>query len=84
MLILLNRTKERKAQPNIKKGDLVLIEDKIRIRASWPLEFVIKIFPGKENIVRVANIRSINGAYSRPREKSLYGSGMTIYLEISF
>ncbi|GFT75237.1 DUF5641 domain-containing protein [Nephila pilipes] len=38
-------------------GDVVLVED----RNNWPLAKIIEIFPGRDNVVRLARVKTDNG-----------------------
>ncbi|XP_064382855.1 uncharacterized protein LOC135331570 [Halichondria panicea] len=54
---------------NIQPGDLVVIHEDSLISTKWPLACVIEVHPGKDNLVRVATIRTTNGTYTRPITK---------------
>ena len=44
---------------------MILREDSA-ISTKWPLARVIKVHPGKDNLVRVATVRTDAGVYTRP------------------
>ena len=46
---------ERDTQ-NFRVGDLVVIADKNLSRANWPLGRIIEMFPGSDNMIRVAKV----------------------------
>ncbi len=54
---------------NNQPGDLVVIHEDSLISTKWPLARVIEVHPGKDNLVRVATIRTTNGTYTRPITK---------------
>ncbi|GBO43773.1 hypothetical protein AVEN_79693-1 [Araneus ventricosus] len=50
---------------NIKIGDMVLIkEDNVPV-SNWPLGHVVKLYPGKDNIIRVVDIKTKTGIFKR-------------------
>ena len=59
----------RKEQPNLTVGELVLLEDEDLKRGKWPLGRVEKVMPGPDAVVRVADIRTRTGVYTRPVSK---------------
>ena len=63
---LTRRTGAHDKFPNLKVGDVVVIADPNSPRSSWPLGVVDKTFPGKDNVVRVAEVRTSQGIYRRP------------------
>ena len=48
---------------NLKKGDIILIQDSNQIRGWWKLEKVSEVFPGKDSIVRKVHV-----AYKNPKQ----------------
>ena len=54
---------------NVQPGDLVAIHEDSPISTKWPLARVIKVHPGKDNLVRVATIKTTHGTYIRPVNK---------------
>ncbi len=54
---------------NIQPGDLVVIHEDSPIASRWPLARVIEVHPGKDNLVRVAKIKTTSGVYTRPVTK---------------
>ena len=48
---------------NLKKGDIILIQDSNQIRGWWKLEKVSEVFPGEDSIVRKVHV-----AYKNPKQ----------------
>ena len=63
---LTHRRKWTQGTPNLKPGQLVLVNDDSQRRKSWPLARVISVQPGKDGVVRVAEVRTKDGTYTRP------------------
>ena len=55
----------------MKVGELVIVQDDDIKRGKWPLARVIQILPGRDGIVRVAEIKTRSGVYTRPTSKLL-------------
>ncbi|XP_073967443.1 uncharacterized protein [Choristoneura fumiferana] len=55
--------------PSIAVGDLVLIADGNLPRGSWPRGRVTALFPGRDGIVRVADVATTAGVLRRPLKK---------------
>ena len=54
---------------NLSVGDVVLLIEEV-MPTKWPLATrVIKVYPGNDGIVRVADIRTLRGSYRRPVHK---------------
>ena len=47
---------------------MVLLTEEV-MPSKWPLARVIKVYPGNDGIVRVADIRTLRGSYHRPVHK---------------
>ena len=62
---------QRTEHHNHKEGDLVLLFEKDLKREKWPLARVEKVMPGKDGVVRVVNVRTKDGSYTRPAAKVL-------------
>lgn len=54
---LQQRPKWRKAQPNLKSGDLVIVKEDNTSSAIWKVARVVEEFPGKDGLVRNVSIR---------------------------
>ncbi|XP_071577026.1 uncharacterized protein [Temnothorax nylanderi] len=53
----------------IKVGDIVLVAQDNRKRLDWPLALIIKVFPGKDGIVRVAKVKTATGELVCPIQR---------------
>ncbi|CAG9813428.1 unnamed protein product [Phaedon cochleariae] len=53
----------------IEIGDIVVIRDGNLPRKSWPLGKIEKIYPGRDNIIRVVDVKTKNGIFRRPVNK---------------
>ncbi len=62
-------TKWRHPTRNIRVGDLVVLREDSAISTKWPLARVIRVHPGRDNLVRVATVRTSTGVYTRPVTK---------------
>ena len=63
---LTSRSKWREKVPSLKVGALVIVsEDRIK-RGKWPLGRVTKVMPGQDGEVRVVNVKTKEGEYTRP------------------
>lgn len=69
----LNRLQQRPkwltAKPNLQAGALVLIKDDQHPPLLWSLGRVMELFPGRDNQVRVAAIKTSKGTFKRPIAK---------------
>ena len=66
-LTILNRfTKWKQPQRDVTVGDIVLLKDDELFSRSWPMAKVVKVFPGKDGKVRVADVKTQRGTYRRP------------------
>jgi len=63
---LSRRSKWTKAGKPINVGDLVFIADGDLPRCQWPRGRIVKVFPGSDGNVRVADVKTITGVYRRP------------------
>ncbi|XP_018399894.1 PREDICTED: uncharacterized protein LOC108777479 [Cyphomyrmex costatus] len=53
----------------IKEGDIVLLGQDNLKRLDWPLARVIKVFPGKDCVVRVVKVKTASGEVVRPVQR---------------
>lgn len=60
----------------VKEGDVVLLGQNNLKRLDWPLARVIKIFPGRDGIVRVVKVKTATGELVRPVQR-LYSLEMS-------
>ena len=61
--------KWHKSCRNLRIGDIVILNEDNMIPATWPLGRVTGVFPGKDGLVRVVNVKTKNGVYKRPSHK---------------
>ena len=59
----------RDRKPNFTVGELVLLQDDDTKRGKWPLGRITKVMPGADNVVRVVELKTKNGIYTRPATK---------------
>ena len=63
------RSKWRKIQPNLQEGDVVILKEDKTFSCHWPLAKVLQTYPGKDGLVRVAQIQTANSIFKRPVTK---------------
>lgn len=63
---LQQRSKWRKIQDNVKEGDMVVIRTSNYPPTRWLLGRIQKTYPGKDDLVRVVDIRTRQGIVRRP------------------
>ena len=66
---LITRKKWLQPTANVKIGDLVLVVDYAVPRSCWPLGRIVNVFPGHDNIVRSADVKTKFGVMKRPVTK---------------
>lgn len=66
---LQQRSKWTKPQKNLEENDLVVVHEDNLSPLQWKLGRIIKVFPGKDNVVRVAEIITRSGRLTRPVTK---------------
>ena len=66
---LQGRSKWRVIQPNLQVGDVVLLKEKWPKMLHWPIARILQVYPGEDNLVRVAKIKTQLGTYTRPAVK---------------
>ena len=54
---------------SIQEGSIVLVEDESSKRLQWPLGIVRKVFPGRDKLVRTAEIKTSKGVFIRPIQR---------------
>lgn len=69
----LTRRKTKGRDISMKVGDIVLVGQNNRKRPNWPLARIIKTYPGKDGVVRVAKVKTASGELVRPIQR-LYPS----------
>lgn len=65
---LTTRSKWREHVANVKEGQLVLLADNDN-KKSWPLARITKVFPGDDGTVRIVELKTKDGLYTRPVAK---------------
>ena len=66
---LTKRPKWRKNKTNFAIGELVLLQDDDVKRGKWPLARITNVLPGTDGIVRIVELRTKTGVYTRPVSK---------------
>ena len=66
---LQQREKWKTQQKNLQPGDIVLLKESDLNRRHWPLARIIKVHPGQDGLVRVADIFCNGQEYRRPIQK---------------
>lgn len=66
---LISRKKWLKPTANVKIGNLVLVSEHAVPRGFWPLGRIVKVFPGHDNVVRSAEVKTKFGVMKRPVTK---------------
>ncbi len=59
----------RSQRPTYVVGELVLLQDDDFKRGKWPMARITKLIPGKDGVVRVVELRTSKGTYTRPVTK---------------
>ena len=62
-------TKWTQPTRNMQVGDLVIVREDSPLVTKWPLARIVKVYPGKDKLVRVATIKTKDGIYTRPITK---------------
>ena len=64
---LMRRSRWRKGNPNFNAGELVLLkDDDYTKRGRWPLARITRVLPGRDGVVRVVELKTKDGVYTRP------------------
>jgi hypothetical protein len=66
---LTRRTKWYDPVKSIQKGDVVILVDDQLPRNSWPLGRIVEVFPGRDGVIRVVEVKTTKGTYRRPTAK---------------
>ena len=59
------RPKWNTPSPSLELGAVVLVDDPNGPRNSWPMGTIERVFPGKDGVIRVADVRTNDGIYRR-------------------
>ena len=63
----MRRSRWRKGNPNFNAGELVLLkDDDYTKRGRWPLARITRVLPGRDGVVRVVELKTKDGVYTRP------------------
>ena len=65
----MQRGKWTRNNPNLQVGDVVFSMEPATTPLSWPIGRVKQLYPGRDDVVRVAYIRTPSGTYTRPVNK---------------
>ena len=76
--ILTTRMTCRTRSPNLAVGDLVIVSGDDTKHGKWPLGRIMKVMPGNDGVVRVAEIKTAHGLYTRPTKKLILLEKSTI------
>ena len=69
-LVTLQRlTKWRHPSRNFKVGDVVLLREDTLVPMRWPMARVVKAHTGQDGLVRVLDVETSSGTYTRPANK---------------
>ena len=66
---LRKHAKWHKSSANLSVGDIVVLHEGGLIPTTWPLGRVVEVFPGKDGLVRVANVKTKCGIFKRAVHK---------------
>ncbi|XP_063371095.1 uncharacterized protein LOC134659355 isoform X4 [Cydia amplana] len=62
---LQSRPKWKYQQTNLKEGDLVIVKNMNTSPLNWPMARIVKTFPGRDGLVRVADVKINNKTFRR-------------------
>ena len=54
------------AEDNAALGDVVLLKNTQYPPSLWPMGIITKVFPGEDDLVRVADIKTAASSFTRP------------------
>ncbi len=66
---LQSRSKWKTPQHNLQVGDVVILKEDKTFSCHWPIARIVQTYPGKDGLVRVAQVRTGNSIYKRPVTK---------------
>lgn len=67
--IIINRSKWLEQQKNVKVGDIAIIMDPNGPRNTWPKGRIEAVYPGKDGVIRIVDIKTTSGIFRRPVSK---------------
>lgn len=59
------RPKWHQSAENLEENDVVLVIGDEKTRGSWKMAEVVQVYPGKDNLVRVVDVKSADGAVAK-------------------
>ena len=68
---LTKRTCWKKKTPNLEVGELVIVQEEDFKQRQWPLGRIVSVAPSEDGVVRVAEVRTRTGTYTRPATRLL-------------
>ena len=54
---------------NVSVDDVVVVREDGMVPTLWPLARVVRVYPGKDGLVRVVDVKTSKGVYKRPVTK---------------
>ena len=54
---------------NVSVDDVVVVREDGMVPTLWPLARVARVYPGKDGLVRVVDVKTSKGVYKRPVTK---------------
>ena len=60
------KSKWRSSHPNLQVDDIVSLKEDRTFACHWPLAKILQVFPGKDGVVRVAQVKTLTGIVKRP------------------
>lgn len=66
---LMQRDKWIRNPPNLQVGDVVFFYDSHSLPLNWPIGRVCRVLPGSDGVIRVVQVRTSSGVYTRPVNK---------------
>ena len=62
-------TKWQTKNSNLAVGDVVIVQEKNSTPTRWPIARIIAVYPGRDGVVRVVDVKTATGTYTRPSVK---------------
>lgn len=69
LTLLQERQKWTKANPDLQKGDIVMIVNSSASHGSWPLGKVVEVLADAKRLVRIVKVKTKTGVLERPITK---------------
>jgi hypothetical protein len=61
--------KWHQTSPNLSVGDIVVINEDGMVPTTWLMGHIVEVFPGRDGLVRVVDVKTKNGVYKWPIHK---------------